>query len=135
MYWKLDDQGTLTISGSREMRDFYSYPNPWGDYRQQIVSVVVLSGPTSIGSNAFENCRNLRSVSLPGTMERIGESAFANCSNLTEITIPEGVTTLAEACFSGCSSLGSVTLPETAVSIEAHSRTLRMTKRTGAGRS
>ena len=121
MYWKLDDQGTLTISGSREMRDFYSYPNPWGDYRQQIVSVVVLSGPTSIGSNAFENCRNLRSVSLPGTMERIGKSAFANCSNLTEITIPVGVTTLAESCFSGCSSLGSVTLPETAVSIEAHS--------------
>lgn len=115
MHWTLDDQGTLTISGVREMQNFYSYPLPWADYRQQIVSVVVLSGPTSIGSCAFERCGNLRSVTLPETMRSIGKQAFNGCTSLTDLTIPEGVTSLGDSCFAGCTSLCSLRLPETAL--------------------
>ena len=120
MRWALDDQGTMTISGVREMRDYYSHAAPWNDYKEQIVSLVILSGPTSIGWSAFESCTNLRSVTLPGTLQRIGQQAFSGCTSLTQITIPEGVTTLDMSCFAGCTALCSVSLPQTALSYGKH---------------
>ena len=50
--WVLDDTGTLTISGTGEMKTFY---NPWNSYSQQITTVVIDAGVTSIGSSAFSN--------------------------------------------------------------------------------
>ena len=120
MYWKLDDQGTMTISGVREMHNYYGRATPWNDYKEQIVSLVILSGPTSVGWSAFESCTNLRSVTLPGTLQRIGQQAFSGCTSLTQITIPEGVTTLDASCFAGCTSLCSVSLPQTALSYGKH---------------
>lgn len=120
MYWALDDQGTMTISGVREMHNYYGRATPWNDYKEQIVSLVILSGPTSVGWSAFESCTNLRSVTLPGTLKSIGQQAFSGCTSLTQITIPEGVTTLDTSCFAGCTSLCSVSLPQTALNYGKH---------------
>jgi hypothetical protein len=50
--WTLDEEGTLTISGSGAMENYSSWdaPTPWDDYADQIKVAVVAIGVTSIGS-------------------------------------------------------------------------------------
>ena len=47
----------------------------------------------------------------------IEDNAFADCTDLTSITIPSGVTTIGDGAFSGCSSLASITIPPSVTSI------------------
>ena len=42
---------------------------------------------TEIGSSAFRNCSNLKTITLPSTVTRYGQYAISNCTNLTEIYI------------------------------------------------
>ena len=65
---------------------------------------------TSIGENAFFNCRGLTSVTIPNSVTSIGDRAFASCSGLTSVTIPNSVTSIGGYAFSGCSGLTSVTV-------------------------
>ncbi|MCD7884658.1 MAG: leucine-rich repeat protein [Lachnospiraceae bacterium] len=119
--WQLDSNGTLTISGSGAMSD-YNYNKsaeraPWYSYRYQILSIVVESGVTSIGTDTFIMCEKVTSVSLPTTLKSIGEGAFTGCYALAEIAIPEGVTEIQDGVFSHCTALVSVSLPSTLTSI------------------
>ncbi len=66
---------------------------------------------TSIGEYAFNNCRNLTSITIPEGVTSIGSWAFNNCSSLTSITIPEDVTNIGWCALRGCSSLISITIP------------------------
>ena len=111
--WSLDSDGTLTISGSGKMKDYYVYDGststpPWYSYRIQIKAVVISDGVTSIGSSAFEGCSSLTSTDIPDGVTSIGDSAFHNCSSLTSINIPDGVTSIGDWAFHNCSSLKDV---------------------------
>ena len=109
--WKLSG-GTLTISGSGWMYGYDSGDTPWYGQRQRITKVVVSDGITSIGLNAFRDCSNLKTVSLPKKLTHIFSFSFANCVRLTSINFPEGLEDFYEGVFLGCTSLKSVTLPE-----------------------
>lgn len=114
LYWKLDQNGTLTITGSGEMWD-----TPWEDHVQRIKAVEIGEGITSVGYVSFEDCVNLTEVFIPFTVRIIESSAFAGCTSLTEIVIPHGVTVLETSAFEGCTSLASIVLPTTLTEIEA----------------
>ncbi len=73
---------------------------------------------TEICSSAFFGCNNLVSVKIPYGVTTIGFDAFADCSNLTSITIPDSVTSIRDSAFFGCSNLRSITLPDGLTSIE-----------------
>ena len=109
--WKLSG-GTLTISGSGWMYGYDSGDTPWYGQRQRITKVVVSDGITSIGLNAFRDCSNLKTVSLPKKLTHIFSFSFANCVRLTSINFPEGLEDFYEGVFLGCTSLKSITLPE-----------------------
>ena len=115
--WTLSN-GTLTISGTGAMEDYYScYYTPWDDYHSSIRLVIISDGVTSIGKHAFEGCSSLTSVTIPESVTSIGSSAFSSCSSLTSVTIPESVTSIGDYAFSSCSSLTSVTIPNSVTSI------------------
>ncbi|MCF2638179.1 leucine-rich repeat domain-containing protein [Prevotella dentalis] len=61
---------------------------------------------TSIGDRAFNSCSNLTSVDMP-SVTSIGIQAFWGCSNLTSVAMPS-VTSIGDGAFSSCSSLTSV---------------------------
>ena len=53
--------------------------------RDDITSVAILSGVTSISMRAFENCSNLTSITIPDSVMGIGHYAFNDCSSLTTV--------------------------------------------------
>ena len=116
--WKLDDEGTLTISGKGAMTEWVNSDSaPWKTYSNTINKVVIQPGVTSIGGHAFSKCKNLTSITIPEGVTSIEGGVFYKCSSLTSITIPESVTSIGWYAFQGCSSLTSITIPEGVTSI------------------
>ena len=75
---------------------------------------------TKIANKAFNECTNLKKVTIPDSVTSIGYSAFSGCSSLTSITIGNSVTSIGSWAFSSCSSLTSITIPESVTSIDEH---------------
>lgn len=98
--WTLTADGTLTISGTGAMKDYYTNDSPATQKKDNVKKVVIEDGVTSIGAYAFERCSGLISITIPESVISIGESAFFKCS-LTDITIPGSVTSIREFAFSG----------------------------------
>lgn len=140
--WELDKTtGLLSISGSGSMPNWTDEGEapPWYDQRTSIRSLIVSSGITNIGSNAFKGCTYLSSVILPEGVTTIGDAAFYACtlstsftvpgsvntignyafygSRLTSISIPNGVSAIGDYTFYGCNRLSSVELPDSVKTI------------------
>ena len=111
----LVDNGVLTISTtlpSEAMPNFTDNGSiPWNVASDNIRSVVIKNGITSIGDYAFYSCSGLTSVTIPNSVKSIGDWAFMSCSSLTSITIPNSVTSIGVGVFINCASLTSVTIP------------------------
>ena len=109
--WTLDRDGVLTIRGAGAMYDYDGADAlPWYDYRDQIKSVTVESGVTTVGNNAFRTCAALETVALPDTLTKIGNVAFYHCETLKQIAIPESVTEIGQNAFGYC-ALTEIAIP------------------------
>ena len=87
--WKLDADGVLTISGTGDMYDYEYNDNraqPWNDFSDQIVKVIVEAGVTSIGEHAIFFMNSLITVELPTTLNRIGAMALSWNDNMESVT-------------------------------------------------
>ena len=113
--WVLDNNGTLTISGTGEMYDFtppyisYGYYHPWYEHKDFITKVIIEDGATTIGENAFYEFPALEDISIPGSVKSISYDAFERCESLKNLVIPEGVTSMYT--FRFCYALESLILP------------------------
>ena len=103
--WSLSTAGDLTVSGTGDMASFTATGAPWAEYRDQVKLVIVGQGVTSIGSSAFQDCKNLETVSLPGSLTALGEAAFLRCGKLTNVKLPASLKSVGEDCFTGCEKL------------------------------
>ena len=119
--WALYEDGILSITGTGSMYDFSgngsgSDAAPWYSYRNEIKTVQIGDGATSIGDYAFAFCFYLADVTIPATVQSIGQNAFRTITALTSITIPEGVVSIGADAFLG-SSLTSITIPSSVTSV------------------
>ncbi len=140
--WTLDEEYTLTISGTGAMPDYdHSSKTPWADFRVDIKKIVIGEGITHAGDYAFDYCSNVTELSLPDTLESIGDHTFANgatgstihfpaglesigpaafqINKLTEVTLPEGIESVGTRAFAGGELLETVSIPATLTSIGA----------------
>ena len=109
---------TLTIRGSGAMEDYLmSGHQPWRSFRDQITSVVISPGITSIGDCAFTLFSKLIHVDIADSVISIGDRAFSYCSSLTDIKIPQSVTYIGGVVFRECTNLSSITLSNNITSI------------------
>jgi surface protein len=72
-----------------------------------ITTIIIPTSVTSIGLNAFYQCTNMTSVTIPYSVTTLGNGAFSE-SGLTSVTIPATVTAIGSGSFSNCKSLATV---------------------------
>lgn len=108
--WQLSDEGVLTIFGNGPMPD-YDNNAPWSYRKDEIKSVVVTDGITSIGKEAFFECKNLESAELASSVEDIRSAAFYHCTSLRTVELGEGLRLINDYAFEGTTSLTTIRLP------------------------
>ena len=109
---------SLKISGSGKMSDYKNNGSPFAG--KAVEKVVIDSGVTSIGNDAFSECSGISEVSIPASVTSIGEWAFAGCVKLKSIEIPSGVKSIGAHAFDGCAGLVSASMVKGLLTIENH---------------
>ncbi len=102
LYWELDINGLLTITGTGIMKDFQGTEAPWYNYNSNIQQIKLNDGIANIGDYAFYNCGNLTDIIISNTVESIGYYSFGECYKLKNVNIPDGVKIIKERSFFGC---------------------------------
>ena len=88
--------------------------------REDIKSVTISDGVTSIGESAFSYSENLVNVTISDGVTNIGKRAFSCCKSLTNITVPDSVTSIGENAFYCCVNLVTATIGSGVESIEGN---------------
>ena len=84
-----------------------------------LTSVTIPNTITSIKNFAFCGCRNINSINIPNSVTSIGAGSFS-ATGLTSIIIPNSVTSIENSAFSDCNNLTSVNLPNSITTIKAY---------------
>ena len=83
---------------------------------KDLPSVTIPNSVISICDYAFSEC-SMTSVSIPNSVVSIGNRAFYNCDGLTSVTIPNSVIDIGNAAFSDCDRLSSVIIGDSVSNI------------------
>ncbi len=110
--YKLYFQGTGEMMNLDQAMDL-----PWlskdKDKRNNILSVEISEGITSIGNYACSGCMNIESIEIPASVTNIGKRAFSACKNLATVTFLATIPpTLGSEVFYNCASLTSIHIPD-----------------------
>ena len=68
-------------------------------------------------AGAFQDCRELESVDIPGSVAEIGNIAFMGCSKLERADIPDSVKRIGKLAFFACGLRAGVAIPASAAKI------------------
>lgn len=82
-----------------------------------ITGLEIPEGVTELSEGAFHGCKNLKSVTLPSTLEVIRDNCFEDCSVLRTITLPEGLRRV-EFDFLNRTAVSTLNIPSTLVEID-----------------
>lgn len=94
---------------------FFNLPQP------MLARLRLPAGVESIGNGAFENCRFIRALEVPGqSLKTVGSNAFAGMTWLNSIALPDGVETIGDSAFKGNNRMQYFTVPASCTSIGAH---------------
>ena len=115
LIWTLYEDGLLSITGTGDMYDYTLNSKPWENYKNNITTLVLDEGITSIGDYAFFDCNKITgNLTIPDSVTSIGYRAFQRCSGLTgSLTIPNGVTSIGDDAFRNCKGFtGRLVIPQ-----------------------
>lgn len=112
-----EETATLTLSGTGDMPNYGLGEAPWGEFLEQIETITISSGITTIGNNAFSNCVRLTNINIPDGLRRIGESSFLACISLPSIILPPSLREIGDGAFESCEKLETVSLPASGLEI------------------
>ena len=107
--WNIDEDGTLTITGSGLTSD----KSPWCDRSKEVRRLIVKgTGDVVLGKNSFcFGFDNLEEVYLDKNVKRVEESAFMRVSTLRKVEIEgDGLEYLGQYAFFKAAALESIRL-------------------------
>ena len=113
---------TCTTIGFKAFADDH-YNNDSSKYISKLTSVTIPAGFVLIDDYAFQNCKQLQTVTFlgdAGANAVIDQAAFENCYILRDFNVPYGVTTLGNCVCKGA-GIRNLTLPSTLKSINGNS--------------
>lgn len=76
----------------------------------QLKSVTIEDGVTYIEPQTFYGCVSLETLHIGSGVEAIGTMAFEHCSSLKTLVIPRNVSFIEDGAFYGCSGLSELTI-------------------------
>lgn len=76
----------------------------------------VLVDATTIGENAFRECRQMTEITIPDSVTTLGNNAFRFCTSLVNIVFNNTLMSIGAGCFYSASSLSTVVIPNSVVS-------------------
>ena len=97
--WILDRFGTFTVYGSGEMQDYTIDSRPWDFCKNEIKTVFIEYGVTSIGMYAFYSCDNLSEAAVSRSVTKVGDASFRKCKNLKSISFPDSIGNITNSIF------------------------------------
>ena len=87
MLWTYDYYtDAMVISGAGRMYDFIE---EWDDFKDDIETLEIQEGVSTIGKYAFRDCYSLTSVVLPASLDSVDTYPFSSCNALTSIEVAE----------------------------------------------
>lgn len=98
-------KGTVTLYGAKKTVTKATIP---ATVRYQGFKFKV----TSVGNNAFKNCRKLKTVKCGKNVKSIGKNAFYGCKKLTKVTLDAKLTKIGSGAFARCITLKKITIPK-----------------------
>ena len=90
-------------------------------WSQKITDIEIPDSVILIENYAFQYCRSLTKIKIPGSVKKIGNSwgwenvnaqVFNGCSNLEEVILEEGIEEIAGRAFDACSKVKEWKLPK-----------------------
>lgn len=72
--------------------------------------VILPASVVDLGASAFEYCRSLSEIIMPG-VEYIGDECFSSCKSLKDIVLPETLDRICASAFAWCKALEAVNIP------------------------
>lgn len=121
--YTVTSDGVMTLRGTGAMADSTNVTFAFGgpewrkNYADQITTLVVKPGVTSIGDYGFREFTKLTSVSLPASVTRIGKDAFRACEVLTSVVLSSALQTIGQGAFYDCDKLTVLSIPDSVTSI------------------
>ena len=61
--------------------------------------IMIRPGTLGIADGAFKDCLNLKTATLPDSLESVGTSAFFNCPKMKSVSIPPSVQSIGSSAF------------------------------------
>ena len=119
-YEYVSETNTVTLTGSGPMTDYTSATkSPFYSLRNELTTVVIGEGITTVGAYAFANQSKLTSITLPSTLVSLNKCAFNQCRAVASCNFPEGLTSVAGSACAYWTGMTSLTLPSTLTAIES----------------
>ena len=114
---EVDKTGELVIPDTiREMTVTGINKNAFANCKE-LTSITIPDTVTTIEQSAFESCTGLEEIILPDSVTSIGGSAFKNCTNLKKVVMSDNVTSIGGSAFYGCTNLTDITISKNLTSI------------------
>lgn len=76
----------------------------------EIGAIIIPFSLNYLGIASFDNCKNLRNISIPNNVISIGELAFAGCNQIVSVSLGSSITTIGDYAFINCSNLNTILL-------------------------
>ncbi len=111
-YYIIYSNGRIAIRGTGATYDYEMGYSPFHE-NLDITALDVGEGITALGKSLFEQCRSMKTLSLPSTLKTVEERCFFMYSigGPTELIIPKNMSNIGEKAFT-CCAFESVTIPE-----------------------
>lgn len=129
---ELNNTSSLTNENIRvsldlsDMTEPYSYTynhityniGPLFNNSVSLETIILPNEVNCIQAKAFQNCKNLREISMPDNVINIGFAtsqdgySFDGCGKLEKIQLPENLTVIVAHSFNKCNALKELTIPE-----------------------
>ena len=107
LQWTFADDGTLTISGSGELTENYTFGV---EAPTQMQTIIIGNEVTAIGERAFYEKTTLQKLIIGSNVTSIGKYAFASINNrqLTSLVMPAELLSIGDYAFSGNTYVESI---------------------------